>query len=406
MAFAQELNPLKHPIYRSLYTAQIIALVGTGLLTVGLGLFAYDIAGNNASAVMGIAMTVKILAYVFVAPVMAAVTSRWGVKQVLVSCDILRAGVACLLPFVQTPLQIYVLIFVLQAASATFTPTFQALIPQILTDEAQYTRALSFSRVAYNVEAIGSPVLAAALLLVIHYNTLFVGTALGFMASAALIGPLTLPPRTARESEGFWAQTLGGIRIFVARAELRALFGMYFVTACATAMIIVNTTVVVRSTLHEPASYVPLLLGAAGCGEVIAALLLPRYLDRHSDRGLMQVNSTIVPVLLLGVGATLAWTHGVFAWVACVLCWMAMGAATSAVLTPAGRVIRRNVESYDLSSVFAADFSLSHSCYLVTYLGAGLVGAQWGMGVAALFLGLLALPALVYALRGSNAAAA
>jgi hypothetical protein len=39
-----------------------------------------------------------------------------------------------------------VLIFLLQAASAGFTPTFQATIPDILPDEKDYTRALSLSR--------------------------------------------------------------------------------------------------------------------------------------------------------------------------------------------------------------------------------------------------------------------
>jgi hypothetical protein len=42
--------------------------------------------------------------------------------------------------------QVYVLIFVLQSASAAFTPTFQATIPDVLPDEHDYT-APSRSRV-------------------------------------------------------------------------------------------------------------------------------------------------------------------------------------------------------------------------------------------------------------------
>src|SRR3546814_6480769 len=49
-------------LFRSL--AQIIALVGTGLATVALGLLAYEIAGAKAGAVLGTAMAIKMVAYI------------------------------------------------------------------------------------------------------------------------------------------------------------------------------------------------------------------------------------------------------------------------------------------------------------------------------------------------------
>ena len=58
----------------------------------------------------------------------------------------------------------------LQAASAAFTPTFQATIPDVLPEESDYTRALSLSLLAYDMESLPSPTLAAALLTLITYN--------------------------------------------------------------------------------------------------------------------------------------------------------------------------------------------------------------------------------------------
>ena len=49
---------LRNPTYARLFSAQIIALLGTGLLTVALGLLAYDIAGSDAGAVMGTVMAI------------------------------------------------------------------------------------------------------------------------------------------------------------------------------------------------------------------------------------------------------------------------------------------------------------------------------------------------------------
>ena len=81
----------------------------------------------------------------------------------------------CALPFVTDVWQIYVLIFLLNACSAGFTPVFQATIPDILEDEAQYTQALSLSRLAYDLENLLSP-MAAALLMVMSFDVLFVLT--------------------------------------------------------------------------------------------------------------------------------------------------------------------------------------------------------------------------------------
>ena len=46
------------PAYRKLFSAQIVALLGTGLLTVALGLLAFDLAGGQAGAVLGTALTI------------------------------------------------------------------------------------------------------------------------------------------------------------------------------------------------------------------------------------------------------------------------------------------------------------------------------------------------------------
>ena len=45
--------------FRHLFSAQIIALFGTGLATVALGLLAYELAGADAGAVLGTALAIK-----------------------------------------------------------------------------------------------------------------------------------------------------------------------------------------------------------------------------------------------------------------------------------------------------------------------------------------------------------
>ena len=45
------LSVLKNGTYLRLFAAQVVALIGTGLLTVALGLLAFDLAGSDAGAV-------------------------------------------------------------------------------------------------------------------------------------------------------------------------------------------------------------------------------------------------------------------------------------------------------------------------------------------------------------------
>ncbi|RMJ20472.1 hypothetical protein PHISP_08658, partial [Aspergillus sp. HF37] len=111
----------------------------------------------------------------------------------LVALDLVRAAVAVFLPFVTEIWQVYVLIFVLQSASAAFTPTFQATIPDILPDEKEYTRALSLSRLAYDLESVVSPMLAAALLASSRSIAYSPAAVIGFLVSAALVISVVLP---------------------------------------------------------------------------------------------------------------------------------------------------------------------------------------------------------------------
>src|SRR5215204_401612 len=115
------LQVLANRTYRHLFLAQVIALVGTGLATVALSLLAFDLAGANAGAVLGTALAIKMAAYIGVAPIASAFAETLPRRAVLVALDLIRAAVALMLPFVTEVWQIYILIFVLQSASAAFT---------------------------------------------------------------------------------------------------------------------------------------------------------------------------------------------------------------------------------------------------------------------------------------------
>lgn len=380
---------LANRTYRHLFSAQIIALIGTGMLTVALGLLAFQLAGSQAGTVLGTALAIKMVAYVGVAPIVAGLANRLPRRAFLVAMDLLRAAIALALPFVDQIWQIYVLIFVLQSASAAFTPTFQATIPDVLPKENDYTRALSLSRLAYDMESLLSPMLAAALLTIIGFHWLFTGTVVGFLASALLVVSVKVPqPPVSERSGGIYDKTTRGIRIYLATPRLRGLLALNLSVAAAGAMVIVNTVVVVRGMLSSSDTHVAVALACFGFGSMVAALGLPSVLERASDRGVMIPAAALMAALLFILAAIVS-TNLISLWLAVLLTWTLLGVGYSAVQTPSGRLLRRSAEPSDRPTLFAAQFALSHACWLITYPLAGWLGATAGMPITLIVLGLI-----------------
>ncbi|SLN72942.1 enterobactin exporter EntS [Roseovarius gaetbuli] len=382
------LSVLADRTYRHLFLAQVVALLGTGLATIALGLLAYDLSGERAGLVLGTIFTIKMVAYVGIAPIVGAFANRWPRRSMLVSLDLVRAAVALCLPFVTEVWQVYVLIFVLQSASAAFTPTFQATIPDILPEEDRYTRALSLSRLAYDLENIISPLLAAVLLVFVSYNALFFGTVVGFVGSAALVVSVILPSPQPTAKRGIYDRTTRGTRIYLATPRLRGLLSLNFAAAAAGAMVLVNTVVLVRSDLGLGDSQVAIALGAFGGGSMLAALLLPRLLDNRPDRPVMIGGALVLVAALLAL-SLMALVYET-QWIPLLAGWFIIGIGYSTVLTPSGRLLKRSAHAEDRPAVYAAQFALSHACWLVTYPLAGWLITVSGPTVAFAVLALLA----------------
>lgn len=385
------LSVLANRTYRHLFFAQVIALVGTGLATVALGLLAFEIAGREAGAVLGTALAIKMIAYVVIAPIAGALAEVLPRRGMLVTLDLVRAGVALALPFVSQVWEVYLLIFVLQSASAAFTPTFQATIPDVLPNERDYTRALSLSRLAYDLENLLSPAVAALLLLLVSYHTLFFGTVAGFLGSALLVISVLLPKPKASVRRSFFERTVRGLRAYLATPRLRGLLAISLSVSAAGSMVIVNTVVLVQAELGLGQRQTAWALAAFGGGSMIAALLLPTLLNRVRDRRVMVAAAASLPPALVLSSLQPAYP-------ALLALWLVTGLAYAAAQTPAGRLLRRSSSEENRPSLFAAHFAASHACWLLCYPLAGWLGAAAGLATAGLVLAAIAATGVASAL--------
>jgi MFS family permease len=125
---------------------------------------------------------------------------------------------------------------------------------------------------------------------------------------------------------------------------------------------------------------------------MFAALALPQVLERRSDR----------TVMLGGIALCAA---GLFAGTMVttlpdlVALWFVLGLGYATAQTPGGRLLRRSAHPADRPALFAAQFALSHACWLVFYPLAGWLAARHGLPLGFAVLGVAAVLAAAVAAR-------
>ena len=140
---------------------------------------------------------------------------------------------------------------------------------------------------------------AAALLTVVSFNTLFLGTVVGFVASALLVVSVLLPSPRPSAPRGIYDRTTRGMRIYLKTPRLQGLLALTFAVSAAGSMVIVNTVVLVQSVFGLEQQQTALALAAFGTGSMAAAFALPKLPDRFADRPVMSFGAGILTTAML-----------------------------------------------------------------------------------------------------------
>lgn len=418
----------------TLLSAQVISLLGTGVSSVCLALLAYELAGSDAAWVLSVTFAIKMLTYIFLSPVFAHLAKGVSKRRSLISLDLVRALLFVLIPFVSEVWQVYVLMFCINACSAWFTPQFQSVLPQVCRNKAEYVNALSISRLAFDLEQMLSPILAAVLLGIMSFRMLFLLDSMSFIVSAGLIflclvpqgikvfatnaetadqgsdqdnkvahtgidAALIKPTRLSfrqefkiEEYDAFdrekakghfskmvWLLLTQGITDYLAKPQLKSLWLAYLAAASASAMVLVNTVVYVHEILNGGETQTALAMMFVGLGSMVVAIALPRWLRRFKLQYFHWIGMVML-ILAFFIGATTPnWSGYLFL---CVL----MGVGMSCIQTTAGLIIVDVCGDKDTAPYFAAHFSLTHFWWLITYLAAGISASVFGLSYSYIFM--------------------
>ena len=111
----------------------------------------------------------------------------------------------------------------------------------------------------------------------------------------------------------------------------------------------------------------------------------------------MVAGAALMVIVLLALAAEIAMLG--LDWFFLLGAWLLVGLGYSAVLTPSGRLLRRSAHVEDRPALFAAQFALSHACWLATYPLSGWLMTRFGPVMALGVLAALACFGALTALR-------
>lgn len=197
-----------------------------------------------------------------------------------------------------------------------------------------------------------------------------------------------LPSPQVSIPRGIYDRTTRGVRLYLATPRLRGLLALNFAAASARAIVLVNTVVLVKSDLGLGNAQVAMALGAFGGESVLAALGLPHLLEVRPDRPVMIAGASCLIVVMLGLALGMALSGPT--WKLLLVGWIAIGIDYSAILTPSGRLLKRSTNPEDRPAVYAAQFALSHACWLLTYPLSGWLITAFGPVISLICLALVA----------------
>lgn len=271
---------VSNPGYRSLWIARSFSYLGDALLLVVLLVHVAHV--TDQALIVAALLLVGDFAPALLGPVTGGITDRVGAKRMMMSCDLIQAGVVLLMLLAVELLPILlVLVGVRALAGQTVQSASRVAVPALVQDK-DLDGANAGLGLGVNLAEIAGPLLAGLLLAPLGVRGVLLVVASAFIVSAGAAMALpTLPSHTADEPEAptrLLTSAAAGLRYIWSVPLVRVVGLGFFGVVAFTGIDDVALVFLVTNSLDGTTGQAGLLYSAVGLGLVagFAVLAAPR----------------------------------------------------------------------------------------------------------------------------------
>ena len=393
-AFSTSFRTLKIKTFGKLFVSQTASLLGDAFTWLGLALLSYELSAERSAAILASALTLRVTAYIIFSPFAGVISERFERKKILWMTQGFRVVTLFLLPFVIVEWQLFTLIFLLNVAAAFFTPTYRAIIPQIVPKE-EYREANGISMATFQLLSVFGPALAGVFAVWLCAKQLFLVSGIMLLISIVII--ISIPANelqkgiriTKASFRDGWKSVGKGVSSLFGNRILRFALSMEFVSAIAGALVLVNTVSLVKSSMQQDDAGYGLIMALFGVGAAITAFVIGS-LDKSKTRALSLIGGAI----LIGIAVSFA---NFISFNGLLFFWVLAGIGQTLADMPSETLIGENIPGEDQGKVYGSHFAFSHLWWFIAYPFAGFLGISFPDhsflygGLISIFLAIMAI---------------
>lgn len=367
--------------FRRLFVATLASSVGTYLAVVALTIHVYDESDGDANWVSAL-LIADFLPVIVIGLAFGPLLDRLPRRGILVSADLVRAAVFCILPFASGPGQIVALALVAGIATSFFRPAVFAGLPNLVPDE-QLPSANGLLQSAENVTwAIGA-VAAGAVVKLGGTDLAYWVNAGTFVVSALLVLGIRRSLEEAvgegDERRGYLAQLREGLEVVGSSRALLTIAVAWSVATVGQAIGNVSEIFLARDVFGAGSFGFGVLVATAAFGLFAGSLSGGTLIDRFGIRGLY-----LASILLMALGFVVAAVSPSF--------WLAVGIVAvsgfgnGAAVVCNALLVQRAVPDRIRGRAFTLVMSIGYACFGVGMIVAGpltnALGARAAWGIS------------------------
>ncbi|MFL5286637.1 MAG: MFS transporter [Rhodopila sp.] len=326
--------PLRHPVFRALWMANLASNTGLWIQNTGAGWLMTSLAPSPVMVSLVQAATM-LPVFLFALPggALADILDR---RRLLIMAQ-LWIAVAGLLLAVLTAMSLLsawsllALTFAIGAGTAVIFPAWAAATPELVARE-DLVQAIALNGVGFNLARALGPALGGLVIAAASPAAAFFLNALGFLALllALIAWRRPAPARSHLPPERLPSAVRAGLRFAIAVPGMRAAIlracAFFFFASAVWAFL----PLLVREELDLGPGSFGLMLGVAGGGAVIAGTMLPVLRERLSQGRLVFFASLLAYAAMALLGVVQHWAPVALAVLLFGAAWLAAGSTLGA----------------------------------------------------------------------------